>query len=323
MVAVQTCLRTTTMHLIVHFDINETILVGDEAGGDTREDCLNKIVAKSAFVRIPAEFFSGSDSDEHSKPTTHDITPTHWWDGTPIQETYEHLGEDDQIPPLFFGWDWPEGCCPYYRTAFKSRSNSFLSHHGSIYKPVYESIVKSLNVRPLVKTLSPALSDILPAFFESLVALRSSRREDHTTTIVLRTFGTDLPEIAQAVSLFARGKHPDYPDMYDERLILEKDRLVKGRWIKNSAKSGDGIDHDDSGYDYQLWDQSDLVIASGDAQVLDFIHSQCGSICGIQDDYDHWDANNCQPWAGKPIWKINREQSSNDHFHHLLLDDNM
>ena len=39
-------------HLVLHFDINETILVGDEAGGDTREDCLNKMICKSAFVLI-------------------------------------------------------------------------------------------------------------------------------------------------------------------------------------------------------------------------------------------------------------------------------
>jgi len=37
-------------HLFLHFDVNETILVGDVAGGDTPEDCLNKIIAKSAFV---------------------------------------------------------------------------------------------------------------------------------------------------------------------------------------------------------------------------------------------------------------------------------
>ena len=36
---------------MLHFDINETILIGDEAGGDTVDDCLNKIIAKSAFVQ--------------------------------------------------------------------------------------------------------------------------------------------------------------------------------------------------------------------------------------------------------------------------------
>jgi hypothetical protein len=42
--------------LCLHFDINETILLGDPAGGDSYEDSLNKILAKVAFVkpvRIP------------------------------------------------------------------------------------------------------------------------------------------------------------------------------------------------------------------------------------------------------------------------------
>ncbi len=29
--------------LVIHFDINETILIGDEAGGDSVENCLNKV----------------------------------------------------------------------------------------------------------------------------------------------------------------------------------------------------------------------------------------------------------------------------------------
>jgi hypothetical protein len=36
--------------LVLHFDVNETILLVDEAGGDTFEDCLNKIICKTALV---------------------------------------------------------------------------------------------------------------------------------------------------------------------------------------------------------------------------------------------------------------------------------
>ena len=38
-------------HLLLHFDLNETILLGDDAGGDTYEQCIHKIIAKSAFVQ--------------------------------------------------------------------------------------------------------------------------------------------------------------------------------------------------------------------------------------------------------------------------------
>ncbi len=38
--------------LVLHFDVNETIMVGDPAGGDSFEESLNKIVSKSAIVRL-------------------------------------------------------------------------------------------------------------------------------------------------------------------------------------------------------------------------------------------------------------------------------
>ena len=43
--------RRRRIRLALHFDVNETIMVGDPAGGDTFDDSLNKILAKSAFVR--------------------------------------------------------------------------------------------------------------------------------------------------------------------------------------------------------------------------------------------------------------------------------
>ena len=65
--------------LILHFDVNETILVGDKARGSTFEDTLNRIIAKSAFVRkkIPEE-------SQDSKATAEPARPTQWYDGSPI-----------------------------------------------------------------------------------------------------------------------------------------------------------------------------------------------------------------------------------------------
>ncbi len=36
--------------LILHFDVNETIMFGSSANGDTLEESLNKIVWKSVYV---------------------------------------------------------------------------------------------------------------------------------------------------------------------------------------------------------------------------------------------------------------------------------
>jgi hypothetical protein len=285
-------------HLVIHFDINETILVGDEAGGDSRDDCLNKMLAKSAFVKIPT---TGTGLTSVSADISA-VVPTHWWDGTPIQDEYDEASIVP--PPLYTGWEWPVGCCPYYRTAYKKLSTTFVSHHGSIYKAVYNEIRDKLHPSRFGDQHC-ILSHMLPAFFETLVELSN----DDNITIVMRTFGTDLTDIAAAISQFARGEHPDYPNFRNENLVLDSDSLVKGRWVQHEHGNNKNCV-------YQLWNADDLVVASGDAAVVEYLHSR--RICGIQDDYEHWSANECEPWAGKPVWIL-----VDPKFHHVLLDDNM
>ena len=254
--------------LVLHFDLNETILIGDEAGGDSRDESLHKIMAKSAFVKMPAKAWE----------ETTQLTPTHWWNGLPIEDEYDGAVE---VPKLYTGWEWPEGCCPYYRTAYKKRAKDFCDHHGSLYRPLYDQ-------------LDANLEHILPAFFETLVALIPRQ-----PTIVLRTFGTDLPEVARVLSDFCQGQHPDFPDVCHPEWILRPEHLLQGKW------TDDGV--------YELWRGAQRV-ASGDSEIVEYLHS-C-SVCGIQDDYCYWKKRSYEPWAGKPVWALPDVQ-------HILLDDNI
>jgi hypothetical protein len=79
---------------VLHFDVNETIMVGDPAGGDTFDESLNKIVCKSAFCRT-------GDGET-------------WHDGAAVVAGEAAVGTP--IPPLHTAWEWPEGCAPIYRT---------------------------------------------------------------------------------------------------------------------------------------------------------------------------------------------------------------
>ena len=100
--------------LVLHFDVNETIVIEDIAGGDTCEDCLNKILAKNALVRrSPSSML--------------------WWDGTEIIPHGPPFSAREGMmvtpPPLFPEWEWPLGCEPYYKVC-KSKSKSFTTHDG-------------------------------------------------------------------------------------------------------------------------------------------------------------------------------------------------
>ena len=277
--------------LILHVDINETIVIGDEAGGDTREESLNKILAKSAFVRIPEHVDIASLDDTSS------LIPTHWWDGTEIDGN----SKGTETPPLYTGWQWPEGCMPYYRTAFKKRSKDFVSGHGRPFRSLYDEMERTLSFEG--PNLPNVLSHMLPAMFRTLQVLSE---RDEPFRLVLRSFGSDIKEVAEAISLFVQGKHPDYPNFRNDNLVATPADLVKGRW--NVSKNGD--------MSFQLWHDGSIV-ASGDEQVLDWIQER--TICGIQDDYNFWNLNNCEPWAGKPVWVPARTKNQ----YHLLFDDNI
>jgi hypothetical protein len=280
--------------LIIHLDINDTILLGDESGGDSRHDSVNKMLAKSAFCQIPSDNSSTTTCWEDTLA----LQPTNWWDG-------QAIGSETTIPPLYTGWTWPEKCCPYYRTSYKSISKTFVEHHGSVYRPVLDQCEKAL-----AASSSGSSHNILPALYHTMNNL-IAKQQEQPFTLVFRTFGTDLPDMAKAVTAFCQGKHPDYPDANHPQLCLSPDRLYQGRWHKTS-----------DGELYQLWDMEETkVVASGDEEILELLDSV--PICGIRDDYDHWAANDWLPTAGKPVWVPQYTNNDTIYDHHILFDDNI
>ena len=344
---------TNRPHLVLHFDINETILVGDEAGGDTREDCLNKILCKSAFVLMeddPKEQGTlsrnreGEEGEEgeasisrRALSHTKTLKPTKWWDGTPIASSSDYGRDDDDaaLPPLYTGWHWPPNACPYYRTSYKKKAKNFTLHDGAPYRPLYRELEKRVGFLPdEVKApdgqdFPHALHHMLPAFFHTLHELK---QEGRSFGLVLRTFGSDLPDIADALNVFARGEHPLYPDFKDESLILEPGNMFRGRGSTKEGVSEGDVDK----FEYRLLQWTDnanendcqQIAASGDAKLLQIIEG-C-SVAGIQDHYAFWDDNNNAPWAGKPVWAHATSTSNGGEgvkkvrsCHHIFFDDNI
>mmetsp|Transcript_34861 Transcript_34861/g.76284 ORF Transcript_34861/g.76284 Transcript_34861/m.76284 type:complete len:434 (+) Transcript_34861:191-1492(+) len=332
---------TTRPHLVLHFDINETILVGDEAGGDTREDCLNKMISKSSFVLMEDdEKEQGGGNDKEASTSrralshTKTLKPSKWWDGTPIASSDSDTDSDDLAPPpLYTGWHWPPNACPYYRTSYKKKAKNFTAHDGAPYRPLYNELEKRVAFLP-EEMKAPdgheyphALHHMLPAFFHTLHELK---REGRSFGLVLRTFGSDLPDIADALNVFARGQHPLYPDFKDESLVMHARNMFRGRW---RPKEGAGEEGNEDMFEYHLlkWSGDDKedeqVAASGDAELLQIIEN-C-FVAGIQDHYDFWDTHNNAPWAGKPVWTHGCRDSDGEATsmeqtcHHIFFDDNI
>jgi len=167
------------------------------------------------------------------------------------------------------------------------------------------------------------------------------------TTLVLRTFGTDLHRVTRAISEFAKGNHPHFPEYYNPNLILaDEDELFCGGWrrrrsgVHNHRGLGDDTDGDEK--DELIYELHPMVSSScsreqhfcysGDDEILNYLQSK--HFVGIQDNYSFWDAHDCAPWAGKPIWarkvmKMPGKRAHDDNHlhqfnhHHILLDDNI
>ncbi|KAL7560886.1 hypothetical protein ACA910_008169 [Epithemia clementina (nom. ined.)] len=386
--------RDERPELVVHFDVNETILLGDDAGGDTVTDCFHKMLAKSAFVQVPTSDRLPCEKALYEK-TSH-IVPTHWWNGHPIldcREKYEEYqrqvsGDNEEEPcqtsnidnsndppittaqgivaPLYTGWDWPTHCIPYYRTQLKKmRVKEFCTHNGSIYAETLDFLKSKLEGAVSADdngSSSNMFQNILPSFFETLVYLSTTRQDKWT--VVFRTFGTDMTDLAKAVTAFAEGRHPSYPHFRDDRLVLNDKRIFRGGWAKRSKQSIDSgsvtsetsaterIHALESGSEktsectttetaeigewvYQLKHHtSNTLVASNEDEILDLLHRPDVAICGIIDDYQFWSENECQPWAGKPVWMPFQQQHQQQGLqqegtpqpppsHHLLFDDNI
>jgi len=333
-------------HLFLHLDINETILLGDDAGGDSRNESTHKMLAKSAFCRIPEQPNSKktkrNDENENenkdnrnSWDNTRALEPTHWWDG-------QEIGRETSVPKLYTGFRWPDKCCPYYRTAYKKHAKSFCSegNHGRIYRPVLEACEAALATPSAVSSGTTGTWDhsggggggakentMLPAFYETLRHLIKSHQnagQNETFgnesespsrspskspsklpfTVVFRTFGSDLPEIAKVVTTFAMGEHPGYPGVHFPPLCLPPERLYQGRWKIVEDDNDDNRLKKPPTVVYQLWNYHDetQLVASGDAEILKLLGSSGSAVFGIRDDYRYWKKQNWNPTAGKPVW---------------------
>jgi len=196
---------------------------------------------------------------------------------------------------------------------------------------VYEDLKKSMAGVCGTQAPSSVFRNILPSFFRTVAELVTMQKEHGgpAITIVFRTFGTDLPEIAKAITAFARGQHKDYPNFIHPEYELPVDRLYQAKWMISCQ-----TDNTEE-YQYHLFPYSgerdvaseQSAVALGDEQVLTLLHNTNGGhVFGIREDYDMWRKHNWEPWAGKPVWVTKQSKEDNPseiYHHHVLFDDNI
>ena len=167
--------------VVLHFDVNETIMVGDPAGGDSFDDCINKILAKTTYVRPRREgdLSPGGRWNEWV-----------WHDGSPLDPLLRGAAAPPPIvPDGEFERPAGEGCISFYKVSMLKKlfAKRFTADDspGSVYAAEAERLRALLRWPADVPVDDRLCTDgyhsFLPAFFRTLSELT---KRDTTFSLV-------------------------------------------------------------------------------------------------------------------------------------------
>eukprot|EP00639_Heterosigma_akashiwo_P009353 CAMPEP_0194602972 /NCGR_PEP_ID=MMETSP0292-20121207/29969_1 /TAXON_ID=39354 /ORGANISM="Heterosigma akashiwo, Strain CCMP2393" /LENGTH=357 /DNA_ID=CAMNT_0039465319 /DNA_START=113 /DNA_END=1185 /DNA_ORIENTATION=+ len=270
--------------LLLHFDINKTLIVSDVAGGVGTEQMINSLLSEVAWGKINAD-----------------------------TQAWELLSEEPSVcaPDESTGWmtfnEYLENILKPEKAQKRAVKTSFTEEGkiGESFRPAYERILNALalpeDVRAAAAAAVPALAGgqcfILPCFFELLLALQARGR---AFSLVFRTFGHDLPQIAEEFNAFCEGRHPCWPHARMDGTGGTADRRLKlpqasGKFYRD-GEGGDGM------HLAMIDSTTQLVeISHGVEEVWKTIieKSAGGTTLGLSDCYPWWRDNNESDTSGK------------------------
>ncbi|CAH2312789.1 Hypothetical predicted protein [Pelobates cultripes] len=256
--------------LVLHLDLNNTILVSDAVTGQGPTAALNSYLSTVTWGKL-------SDTGE-----------------------WQWLNDCLSVTP-------PSKDAINYYTKF-GRSTDFVDTElGRRFKEVHNHHMKLLEwkgehdkVFTQVGEDRKAYNWILPSFFYLIEKLHQQGRQ---FTIILRTFGTDLPLVLQAVHSAFTGKHPHFPQLQNIPMTVD---LTPGK-IRCSKRVS------------VLTRGSDRISTKANEGVIYDYFSTMTGIGGFQDHFEWWARNSFTGVGGKPFW-IN---PSDCDAQHIIIDDNI
>ncbi|EIE23647.1 hypothetical protein COCSUDRAFT_66025 [Coccomyxa subellipsoidea C-169] len=205
--------------LILHFDINKTVLMSDKAQDASTDHMVNMLLSECAWGRLePGPKWVPVGRLATDRPSN-----------DPQLMTYRSYLDSFLLP--FRVGSSPES------ERYNSRAKHMRQSHkrkfteprepGEMFRRarsprgVYEQLKAALAL-PCESREAAGSSDkgqylfsegarhILPSFFNLLKHLQAQKRD---FSIIFRTFGADIIEVVDEMNLFATGQHPCYPEV--------------------------------------------------------------------------------------------------------------
>jgi len=309
-------------HLVLNFDVNKTVIMSDRISGKTTKQVVNAELATVAWgMDVEGRWVLQYPELSTHRPTTKQSTALIGW-----------TNPDDLITYA----DWLEKAYPKGENKKKrfNLSGSFTDEGkpGASFAEKAREFEAGLN-RP---DGTPNL--LLPSFLHSLVSLKRTQR---SFTIVFRTYGEDLEDIAADLNDFCEGRHPLFPgfkmdgsDGQPDYRVVVRSQDSWGTFHRDDTHSlsvvmgtteqpGEGKykNANDTSIDFYK-EIPGVKIYKGYEAVKDYLWertARAGTIA-LRDFYGYWKAKGMKSEGGK-VFMFNPHRSSN--VHSVFFDDNI
>ncbi|CAI5743695.1 unnamed protein product [Peronospora destructor] len=220
-------------NVVLHFDLNRTVLMSDAAGGRTMENTVNYLLSECTWGYVnplpPFEWVCVSDTSFTEPPVTNNSNglslisyKKHVDNAHPYQDlTIAKDSDIDQIKTV-------NKAAKQKRTALQSAFTGGNNAPGSRVRQSFEDVMQKLHFphgkqREAAKQMAATMSKsrlqeawsqgryyLLPSFLQFLSYLTSPKvtQKEVNVKLVFRTFGDDIVDVARELDLFVDNHHP-------------------------------------------------------------------------------------------------------------------
>uniref|UniRef100_A0A6B2L6Y9 Uncharacterized protein n=1 Tax=Arcella intermedia TaxID=1963864 RepID=A0A6B2L6Y9_9EUKA len=319
--------------MILHFDINKTIIISDPAGGKSVSECINGIIGEVVWGTKKA--LSAASADELKVSLVIDqwvwvphnprvVSVTDPSDGSTTFANFLH--ETLKYPPKTGTKEEQYKVVHEIKKKRDELTTTFTNPGkvGNMCRDLYDMLHKGLCPDVEINGVKTTYEVyLLPSFLNLVTHLANQKRK---FTIIFRTFGTDIEPVIKAFNLFCEGKHPMYPNVrynqlpVDLRLTDELKPTNLG-FIFHKEESGTESLHLNIG---TITKEDSKAQLSGFKDIHQFFIDSAerslksGGSLAIRDDYYWWASHNESAHAGK----CNIFNPKDPQHHTIFLDDN-
>jgi len=341
-------------HLVLHFDVNKTILLCDPVSGMDVLGMLQSSVSECSWGVVDEDGHWQLTHDEplFTAPSEHHTT----------YSDFLEYGEFKLLPN-------PENDPAIAARNKKCKSDK--KQHKKIFtdpgqpgekmRPLFEKMVEKLRIPESLKAQCAAheldhlhgdFAFILPSFFRFvssffrlratvalanacpwhtltifLCAIRSIdalQREGRTFSVVFRTFGTETQEIADSFNAFRKGEHPFVPSPSASSPVFHRGTIQFPEQLGCFKRGVDGEGKETIHLHLGTIDPKQTKpyrTIEGFSAIHSFLEAESkkGVSYSLRDDYPFWASKAEASDAGKPH-AVNPSDST---CHHIFFDDNI